>query len=168
MVGGHRVTDLYQNPSAVNRLYRSWFGLDSLEEGRKADVGRRVVPGVQRSGLTGNRVPTWLSEDVLISKLEHFRSDYLINGRADFVVTGPDVREHHWFTRLSVTKGVAREIDIESTSEGVGHHERRTCEIVRLDFLVNPTLEVSVSRENTTDDQFCLVYSGLYLLIERS
>ena len=34
VVGGHRITDLYQNPSAMNRLYRSRFGLDSLEEGR--------------------------------------------------------------------------------------------------------------------------------------
>ena len=34
VVGGHRITDLYQNPSTVNRFYRSRFGLDSLEEGR--------------------------------------------------------------------------------------------------------------------------------------
>ena len=47
VVRGHGIADLDQHPRAVDGFDGSWFGLDPLEEGRKADVGRGVVPAVK-------------------------------------------------------------------------------------------------------------------------
>ena len=48
VVRGHGIADLDQHPRAVDRFDGSWFGLDPLEEGRESDIGRGVVPAIQR------------------------------------------------------------------------------------------------------------------------
>ena len=166
VVRGHGIADLDQHPRAVDRFDGSWFGLDPLEEGRESDIGRGVVPAIQRPCLAGDGVPTGLTEDVLVATLEHLRVNHPVDCRTDLGVAGPDVRQHHGLARGSVADGVVREIDVQVSGEGIGNHQRGASEVVRLDLLVNPALEVPVPREYAPYDEVGLVHRSLDLLVE--
>ena len=62
--------------------------------------------------------------------------------------------------------GVVREIDVQVSGEGIGNHQRGASEVVRLDLLVNPALEVPVPREDAPYDEVGLVHRSLDLLVE--
>jgi len=149
VVGRDRITEQHQRAGVVDICDTGLFQREVLEEGRLADVRRRVVPLVD---LTGRRIecrPAFVSlEHGGVLLFEHRGIDTVVNRRVDLVGVGPDVRE---IDRIAVgirSERVVFEVDVHPPGEAIGDDERRAGEVVRTNLRVDASLEVAVPRKD--------------------
>jgi hypothetical protein len=97
------------------------------------------------------RVQTYsnFSVDVNEHLLEHVVRDDV----GDFVVSGPDVLQEDLLAVLARADGLSLKVNVDSSGNGVGDDKRRAGQVVGTDMRVNTTLKVSVTRQNTSDNQ---------------
>lgn len=99
---------------------------------------------------------------------KHFLENVGGDDVGDFFVSRPDVLQEDFLAFLGLADGFLFEVDVDGTSEGVGNNERRAGQVVGTNVRVNTTFEVSVTREDTSDNQITGLDGGSDLIGQRT
>mmetsp|Transcript_414 Transcript_414/g.472 ORF Transcript_414/g.472 Transcript_414/m.472 type:complete len:317 (-) Transcript_414:86-1036(-) len=162
-----RVTQVQQSMSTFQILdgFGSFFGL--LEERRIVNIGGALLPLVQFTSGSFQSVPSLGTlGDLAINFGKHFRSDDSTGDSGDFFSGRPDIAQEDRVTGGVVTQGLGFEIDVNSSSQGVGDNQRRRGQVVGPGERMNSTFEVSVSGQNSGRNQIGFGQSGGNFFIE--
>ena len=156
MVGGDHVAQHRQNARAVKVADHPRFAAHAFEIRWVLDVGRgrRPVVGLARRGL--DRLPARIAlEHVGVFLLERGPCHGGLDQLGDFAVGGPDVAQ---IDRAAgaLPQRLARQIDVDVTRQGIGHHQRRRGQIVGAHVRADAALEVAVARQHGGGDQIAL------------
>ena len=149
-----RVTDRDQTTCAFDRGNRRRFVWHVDEEGRLLHVGAGLVPFVDVAHAAGNRLPlgrTIGGLRVLLDEL--IRAHRIRDGRRDLFLARPDITQHDVVAVRVLSQRLGGEVDVCCPGEGIGHDERRACQVVRFDERIDTAFEVAVAREHGRDDQ---------------
>ena len=157
VVGGDAVAEQRQYPRAPDRRDGQRFARQILEVGRVLHVGGGRIP-LEAVGFRHlDRRPTLVAgEDVGVTLAEHLRVHRLGDAAVDLLRRGPDVAQEH---RLAVGAGAERlvvEIDVGTSGNRIGHHQRWRGEEVHADLGMHPAFEVAVSREHRAGDEVAI------------
>src|SRR5262249_28739564 len=74
----------------------------------------------------------------------------------DLFQARPQLLQVNLLTVFATTDRLSREINVNSTCQGKGYDQRRTHQEVCFDILVDSSLEVPVSAQNTRNDEIVL------------
>ena len=158
MVRGDRITHHHKHTSAVDLPDGRRFRRQVLEERRFLHIGAVRVPGIQRRFLPGNGVPGLVAvEYIAILCFEHLGLQRLCDGIGDFLLGGPDVLQGNRISFGILTQGLARQVHVNPARQGVGHHQGRRGEVVRLHVRVYASLEIPVARQDRCRHQVAFV-----------
>ena len=126
MVGGDAVTQQCQGIGAMNRTQRRHFFGHTSEVGWVLDVGRSVVPGIQRPLWHRQLVPNLVAgKDIAVLGAEQISVEGGIEGSLDFGFGWPNICQ---IDRLAIAAQAQRlvvDVDIDGTSNREGHYQRR-------------------------------------------
>ena len=67
-----------------------------------------------------------------------------------------------------MSDGLGGQINVEISRNGVGHHERWTCQVGGFHLAVDTALEISIAGENRTHDEAGFVNSGFDGIVQRT
>ena len=145
-----------QRPRAGDRLDPGRVGGHLLEEARLAHVGR-VGPGVAIARRDLDRVPGLVAgEDLGVVAGEHLRRDRGADHLLDLLRVGPDVAQVDRLAVGALAERLGGEVDVHPAGQRVGDDQRRAGQVVGLDVLVDPALEVAVAGEHGADGEVLL------------
>ena len=120
-----------------------------FEERRVLDVSALVVPRVELSGRARDLVPLRvLPGEIRVKLAEDFRLERGLHAGTHLVERGPKVAKINLLAVLVFAQRFLGEVDIDSSGQGEGHHERWGHEEVRFDVLMDARFEVAVARQN--------------------
>ncbi len=148
MVGGYRVSEFEQDMGPADGLDWLRFRGDTLKEGWKSNIGALFGPRIECGLDALDGVPAWLFGDIRIASAEHLGSDGCGHGLANLLVARPDVSEEYVVALGVLAERVVLQINVEGSGECIGDDKWRACKVVRLDFLVDSALKVTIAREH--------------------
>jgi hypothetical protein len=162
VIGGDGVADGDEDPGALDAGTLDLPGPRRsrgplLEERRFAHVRRVGVPVVGRPGRRRERGPSLVAvpdPGVLLDELvlrDRFGDHVRHVGRAR-----PEVPEEDR-TIVSLAEGFRGRVEVDPAGEGVGHDQRRRCQVARADLRVDTPFEVAVPGQDRDDVQVLLV-----------
>ena len=110
------------------------------------DVGRLLFPIVGFGVGGGEAVPAvGALGDFRVDFLEHLRCQVFLDNFVDLSSGRPYVLEEHFFAFVVLGDRFSLKIDIDSSSECVGHNQRRRRKVVSFDIRMYSGLEVSIA-----------------------
>ncbi len=119
------------------------------------------------ASVTGRqRLPPLVAGQVAVVLGEHLRADRVADHRGHLGLARPDVAQVDRVARRVGAQRVVDQVDVHRAGEGVGHDQRRGRQVVHLDVRVDPTLEVTVTRQHADHRQVAGVHPLADLLLE--
>ena len=137
---------------------RASFGAHPAEVGRILDIGRGRGPviGLTIRGL--DRLPFFVAFEHIGVFLQEGLARYgLLDQIRDFLRRGPDVFQIDGLAILGGADRILRDVDIHIACDGIGHDQRRACQIVGAHIGADPALEVAVARQDRDCNQIIVV-----------
>ena len=152
MISSDRVIEHSQDSRTVNILHRFGFLGHALEEGWLLNIGRVGIPFEEFACGVGEGTPAFIAlKHGCVVLREHFGSDGFSDQLAYFFRCGPDIPQVDRLAFVVCAYGVFSQVDINSTGERIGHHERRRGEKAGTHLWVNTSLKVAITTEHSRD-----------------
>jgi len=92
-------------------------------------------------------------EDVAVTITEHLGTERCADDLRNFERGRPDVLQEDRFALLVGSQRFLRQVEIHRAGDGIGHHQRRGSQIVRLHLRADAALEIAVAREYCRRDE---------------
>ena len=158
VVGGDGVAEHRQDPGFLDVGHGGRRHGHALEIGRVLDVGGVRVPGIGLAALDLDRLPVLVAlEHVGIALGEQGVGDGSALDVRDFLVGRPDVAEIDGLAVRPLAHGLAHQVLLQGSRQGIGHHQGRRGQVVGPDIRIDTALEVPVAGEHGGRHQVTLV-----------
>ncbi len=162
MVGGDAVGQQGQHLHTVQVLHpgRS-VGFHAIEVRAPAHVGAVRLPLVAFAGRHGQVLPSIVAiKHVGVALAVHFAGDVGFHRLRDLLLRRPDIPEEHRLLVGIQANRILGQVDVNRAGEGVGHHQRRRHQVVRLHVLVHAAFKVAVAAQHAHHGQVALLHLG--------
>jgi len=166
VVGGDEVAEVAETVGVSDVIDVGQLGFDVAEERRVLNVGG-VVPGVETVLADWQLVPPLGALGYFfIIVLEHFWLDDFFGNGVHLFPGGPDISEIDVLSLVTFAQRSEVEVDVNSACQSVGHHQRRTGEVVALGQLVHSSFEVAVATQHSRHCQVILDNGLVHFRVE--
>ena len=158
VVGGDRIAQLQQHPGTFDVRDRRRFTLQTLKVGSLAHIGGVLVPGEGRAFGSVQALPAVIAvEDGPVLRGEHLGVDGLGDDLLNFHRVRPDVPQEHIVALRVLAKRVILKVEVHSSGQRVGDHQRRGGQVVHLHIRVDAALKVAVARKHRSHRQILIL-----------
>ena len=154
VIGGDGIAQQSQNARPVDILDVRHFHGQFLEEGRMLDVGRGFIPLIEITLSHLDLVPKIASgKYIRVFLAKHFRVEARSQRIEDFLRRRPDFFQVDRLVVFTFADGFSIQVNVHRPGQGIGHDQRRRCQVIGFDQGMNAPLEVAVARNDRRGDE---------------